>query len=570
MLLSVAAWASAAAGPVTDILAFPGNTGAYGPGLGQNVWFKSFEGQPTTNERGDAVFAAALAGPEVTAATEPGIFVSPLGAPTRTFVRAGDVAPGTGGARFIQFLRFGIDNDGNVVFIARLDTGDGQAAYGVWCGSGTHGWPTQLLLRGGDPFPLPGSPGSTLYAVNEAVLGLSAGGKVLVKVKITTDTFGPIVDAIFAGPTTGPLAPVVSGRMDVPGMPAGTRMTAIGTPWINKHGDVVFPATRSGPGANNFEGLFLSRNGQVSVIASENALDGLRGFDQPAIADDGTIAAFARYGPASGTGSRLPWIRSSSGQVTFPMQGVPPECPPGVSYGRPLGITRISNNGRALLCCELTGGYGHFVFPPGGVGTPQRASRTGEQLPGMPLGTSFVYYGLSVMDGIGRELFIGHMRSSPDAPWVSSFWMWDPQTGLQMPVPVGSPILCGDGVMRPAAGAGGFLSDVRTDQLTSLATDGYLVATIGFDQPPPNPPLRGLFRVHLPHRCGPADLAGRGGAVGHDGLLDNNDFVVFIDRFFAADARADLGVAGGLPGRDGTFDNNDFVAFIDWFFAGCP
>ena len=533
------------------------------------MWFSSFVGSATTNERGDAVFAADLAGPGVTAETATGIFVSPLGAATRTFVRAGDVAPGSGGGRFAHFVRFGIDNDGNIAFIARLDTGNSHAAYGLWYGSGTQGVPAQLLLRGGDPFPLPGSPDSAVYGLDEAVLGVNAGGKVLVKVKITHPSVGVPVDAIWAGPTAGPLSPVVSGRMDVPGLPAGTRMTGIGTPWINKHGDVVFAATRSGPGANNFEGLFLSHNGQVSVIASENALDGLRGFDQPAIADDGTICAFARYGPASGTGARVTWIRSPAGLVTLPLQGVPPDCPPGVTYGRPLGITRMSSNGRALLCCELTGGYGHFVFPPGGIGVAQKASRTGEQLPGMPSGTSFVYYGLSVMDGIGREVFIGHMRSAPDAAWVSSFWMWDPQTGLQMPVPSGTLVLCGDGVVRSASGAGAFLTDVRADQLTPLATDGYLIATISFPQPEPNPPLRGLFRVHLPHRCGPADVGSQGGVAGHDGTLDNNDFIVFVDRFFAADPRADHGIVGGLPGSDGAFDNNDFVVFVDEFFAGC-
>ena len=35
---------------------------------------------------------------------------------------------------------------------------------------------------------------------------------------------------------------------------------------------------------------------------------------------------------------------------------------------------------------------------------------------------------------------------------------------------------------------------------------------------------------------------------------------------------ADLGVPGGLPGRDGLLDNNDFIAFIDAFFnqTQCP
>jgi probable HAF family extracellular repeat protein len=66
-----------------------------------------------------------------------------------------------------------------------------------------------------------------------------------------------------------------------------------------------------------------------------------------------------------------------------------------------------------------------------------------------------------------------------------------------------------------------------------------------------------------------ADVGGTGGAAGPDGLLDNNDFVVFIDAFFAMSPTADRGRTGGTPGPDGTFDNNDFIVYIDQFFAGC-
>jgi len=69
--------------------------------------------------------------------------------------------------------------------------------------------------------------------------------------------------------------------------------------------------------------------------------------------------------------------------------------------------------------------------------------------------------------------------------------------------------------------------------------------------------------------CGPADIGGTGGVAGADGAVDNNDFVVFIDRFFAQHSTVDIGSTGGVPGADGAFDNNDFVVFIDRFFAGC-
>ena len=67
----------------------------------------------------------------------------------------------------------------------------------------------------------------------------------------------------------------------------------------------------------------------------------------------------------------------------------------------------------------------------------------------------------------------------------------------------------------------------------------------------------------------PADMGVGGGQSGHDGVLDNNDVIAFIGRFFAGDPQADLGVAGGLSGSDGLFDSNDFIAFINHFFSGC-
>ena len=69
--------------------------------------------------------------------------------------------------------------------------------------------------------------------------------------------------------------------------------------------------------------------------------------------------------------------------------------------------------------------------------------------------------------------------------------------------------------------------------------------------------------------CGPADIGRQGGVAGADGVLDNNDFVVFIDYFFTNNPVADVGQQGGVRGADGVFDNNDFVVFIDLFFTGC-
>jgi hypothetical protein len=71
--------------------------------------------------------------------------------------------------------------------------------------------------------------------------------------------------------------------------------------------------------------------------------------------------------------------------------------------------------------------------------------------------------------------------------------------------------------------------------------------------------------------CGcQADVGRAGGAKGRDGILDNNDFIVFIDAFFNRDGViADVGSEGGAASGDGIYDNNDFIVFVNAFFGGC-
>jgi hypothetical protein len=80
-----------------------------------------------------------------------------------------------------------------------------------------------------------------------------------------------------------------------------------------------------------------------------------------------------------------------------------------------------------------------------------------------------------------------------------------------------------------------------------------------------NPDNRAMAYVAT-RACGLADVGKQGGVVGADDHLDNNDFIVFIDLFFAHHPAADVGVQGGVSGFDNIWDNNDFIAFIDDFF----
>jgi hypothetical protein len=95
-----------------------------------------------------------------------------------------------------------------------------------------------------------------------------------------------------------------------------------------------------------------------------------------------------------------------------------------------------------------------------------------------------------------------------------------------------------------------------------------------FSQPATSKEVQFESRTQIPlstvraNRC-PADFGAAGGAAVADGILDNNDFIVFIQFFFEANPMADIGAQGGESARDGAFDNNDFIVFIQRFFAGC-
>jgi hypothetical protein len=66
-----------------------------------------------------------------------------------------------------------------------------------------------------------------------------------------------------------------------------------------------------------------------------------------------------------------------------------------------------------------------------------------------------------------------------------------------------------------------------------------------------------------------ADIGRQGAEPLPDGILDNNDFIVFIDWFFASDSRADIASQGAAEEPDSIFDNNDFVLYIQRFFTPC-
>ncbi len=119
----------------------------------------------------------------------------------------------------------------------------------------------------------------------------------------------------------------------------------------------------------------------------------------------------------------------------------------------------------------------------------------------------------------------------------------------------GDPVdLSGNGQFDNSA----FLDQWQNDRVFMNNTHVYFVAQVRDTFDGSNRFGQGFFRVELPD-CGdppcPADLNG-------DGVVDADDFFLFLQWFADADPRADIN-------NDGVIDADDFFDYLSLFAAGC-
>ncbi|MCE2967288.1 MAG: GC-type dockerin domain-anchored protein [Phycisphaerales bacterium] len=85
----------------------------------------------------------------------------------------------------------------------------------------------------------------------------------------------------------------------------------------------------------------------------------------------------------------------------------------------------------------------------------------------------------------------------------------------------------------------------------------------------------GFWTIPFQPSVCPADIANTDGEPGADGAVDNGDFTLFFNAFFAdisdpIRTSADIANTDGELPLDGVIDNGDFSLFFSVFFQGCP
>ncbi|HYD00534.1 MAG TPA: GC-type dockerin domain-anchored protein [Phycisphaerales bacterium] len=378
----------------------------------------------------------------------------------------------------------------------------------------------------------------------------------------------------------------------------------------NSAGDVVGTKRRYAPGTDQIRGeaAFLQRAGTTVRLGLTDALhtatDGTQLTDGLQLFADGTVLGVSRRYPVSGTipSGQSSWVYRDGETTLLGLTGpgfydsssrsarhaVSIVGPDGALYGTSLRST--PGGGEAAwrfadgVTVELGVAGEHYQSPSGG-----RWNGVHKAVPTGVLGSVFRYNGPDIdrvywwRDGAtGQYTVFPPILSSAGA---SDMFVGDSdQQGrtlvARMTYQQWEPLVTRAALFIPGAGLidleGRVLGGYDGLGLKTLASlDGYgrwqsrvlaggdRIFLVGLDVDNNRVPLL-LERVPCP-----ADVGSTGGEQSADGLLNSNDFVVFIDMFFRRDTFADVGSTGALVGSDGAFNNNDFVVFIDLFFDGC-
>jgi hypothetical protein len=486
------------------------------------------------NDLTHVVLGTALAGAGVPAASNAAVYFGDPATWTPIAIK-GSPAPGVGVLTYsgFDYTEFSLAADGTLAFPGTI-TGLGVTTANDKCiWTSINGATPVLAARESDPAP--GLPEGTIFSnfldLTDTFNSVSAldGGGVFVFATLTGGGTTTANDTALYSGLPGALTLILRKGDPAPTLANPIIVNGISAQAANSNGVCVFEGTLSGTGTS-------STNNMAVYKGSTTA----------------NLAIIARKGS--------------------PAPGYPAHNLSDVNATNRL---RINASGQVLIQGTLTGGgatanddFFLAVINADGSSTP--VAREGIANPDLPAGVTISTFALCTLNDDGSVVFTTILKGTGVvANNNEALWSWTPANGLRLLARETESILVSNTETRTVASTDGFdlsgNSGNDDGYRSSLSDGGDLAIRAVFN----DGSTRILVLNPALYPCGDADLGSAGGVAGYDGLLDNNDFIVFIDLFFATNALADVGMAGGVAGSDGTWDNNDFIAFIDFFFEGC-
>lgn len=437
-------------------------TGEHAPGAGRGVYFDSFDYDyaPSLNNVGQVAFYGNLAGSGVDGYNDQAIW-SDTTDTLRMVIRTGQAAPKIGPDVYLgSFRSLSLFNSGQVMFRGSL-YGDGvnnDNAYGYWVGVRTA---FNLIARDGDPAPGT-EPGTVLYGLNSHGLAGNENGQYVfsagLKGSVDDDRnfglwFGEL-DSIHLLAREGDPAPGI-----VPSMNFGRWGFK---PSMNNAGDVAFSASLVVDISNSRRGIWMVRDGELSLIARENEPPPgsdlnvtLAHIDQPTLNDAGIVSfSSSLAGPDADVAHGITgaaWMYSDNTLKLIARAGDPA---PG-NHGRPftdISAIRTSSNGTSLINAQATGPAvydpeeGFYVYPSiyglwaSKNGTLNLVALDDDPAPGVAPDAEYDFIYSSKLNDAGQISFRASYSTPDHTAYGGAIWVTDSQGQPQAIVQTGEVI----------------------------------------------------------------------------------------------------------------------------------
>ncbi len=515
-------------------------------------------GSPHIDGEGNIAFRSLITGPGVTTTNDGTIFIFPASGDPFAVAREGEVAPGTGGARYLSISAPLLVN-GRIAFTATL-TGTGVTSannQGIFSGSPAS---VALVARKGD---LISTAGANIISIND--FAISQEGAVVFRTILTgglvTTSNDSCILHSFGGLTIlagreGTLLPSVSATARIGDLSNGPLVAP-----SQGLAEAVAPLTGAGSGSTNT--LFRYTLVEPQIIARAKAAApglaaGITFLDIPQVTSANTLGTSVFQGVLTGagvnTGTNVGIWQGSPGNVELAIRLNSYAADSGLSYQALTSSPAINDAGTIAFGASLWGN-GSTPTNSAGIftlsgGTDSMLAQAGNLVPDLPDGT---VYGA---DAPGRVLLSNSgkvyvkMRSNTDSISRDGLFVFRPNGTMSTLMREGDNIQLAPGDVRTisalwlASTGNSSGADGRGSQIGGGET---IVAQLAFVQ-------GGNAIVQIFGGCS-ADFNA-------DDQVDFFDYLDFVDAFSQNDARADFN-------SDGEVDFFDYLDFVDDFSTGC-